>query len=137
MSVDLAVEEGHPDPRDPVVEGEQDSQEDGAQNLQECPVEVGGVAVVRGLEGLLDLVAVLHVLFGQAGHVLRGQGLLHQQRVEHVHLVLNLVQPGAKKICTGISFKKGFLKAAKIDPFFISQNYVLQISFWGEINSNK
>ena len=97
VAVDLAVEEGDADARDSVVEAEHDGKEDGSDDLEKRPVEVGRVAVVGGLEGLLDLVAVLHVLLGQAEHILGGQGLLDQEGVELVHLVLHLVEAGAGK----------------------------------------
>lgn len=67
-------------------------QEDGADDLQQRAVVVRRVAVVGRLEGLLDLVAVLDVLLGEAGDVLGGEGLLHQQGVELIHLVLHFVQ---------------------------------------------
>ena len=55
------------------------------------PVNVRLVAVVARLEGLVDLVAVAHVVPGEGGHVLVVEGLLDEEVVELVHLLLCLV----------------------------------------------
>ena len=61
--------------------------------MQIIPVDVRVVAVVAGLECLVDLVAVAHVVPGEGGHVLVVERLFHKEMVELVHLLFSLVHP--------------------------------------------
>ena len=92
-----AVELADPDAYDAVVEAEHGDEAAAHDDLEEGAAEVGGVAGVGGLEDLHDLVAVLDVVLGEAGHVLGGEGLLDQEVVELVHAVLHLVDSETKE----------------------------------------